>query len=263
MDALKSGPCFGSVVTSLDACAIIQQAVERRVPRILQRPTKRQLKSWLKSGAIFVFSPGESGIKRWTDGLAWSGSRAVGNFLVYHELEGYDSNNQGRQAVGNDDQSPKENLKLGGLIKKVFAINVEEVEYRVVSYYTVSDRLGGPLSTPYYSTMSHSLVDSMEFRLFDFAQLRAKIALENGKPSLRSNSELFGVESGLDPWHGTLCGSPYMINGQAEPAEPAPPSRGTQDPTVVLEHPRAKELAKSIIPRQLPLYIQSHNAIAE
>lgn len=36
----------------------------------------------VKSGAVFIFSVEESGIKRWTEGLAWSQSRISGNFLV-------------------------------------------------------------------------------------------------------------------------------------------------------------------------------------
>lgn len=36
----------------------------------------------IRSGAVFVFSVEESGIKRWTEGLAWSQSRISGNFLV-------------------------------------------------------------------------------------------------------------------------------------------------------------------------------------
>ena len=39
----------------------------------------------VQSGAVFVFDEHESGIKRWTDGLVWSPSRILGNFLVSHE----------------------------------------------------------------------------------------------------------------------------------------------------------------------------------
>lgn len=36
----------------------------------------------VQSGAVFVFDEHESGIKRWTDGLVWSPSRILNNFLV-------------------------------------------------------------------------------------------------------------------------------------------------------------------------------------
>ena len=39
-------------------------------------------KTLVKSGAIFIFSVEESNIQRWTDGITWSPSRVVRNFLV-------------------------------------------------------------------------------------------------------------------------------------------------------------------------------------
>lgn len=52
------------------------------IPRIVRRLSDPERKSMIKSGAIFVFSVEESGVKRWTDGLTWSPSRIMGNFLV-------------------------------------------------------------------------------------------------------------------------------------------------------------------------------------
>jgi hypothetical protein len=41
----------------------------------------------IASGSVFVFDEEESGIKRWTDGLFWSASRILGNFLLYRETD--------------------------------------------------------------------------------------------------------------------------------------------------------------------------------
>lgn len=49
-----------------------------KVPRRL-RDDERKL---IRSGSVFVFDEHESGIKRWTDGLLWSPSRILWNFLV-------------------------------------------------------------------------------------------------------------------------------------------------------------------------------------
>jgi hypothetical protein len=38
-------------------------------------------------GSVSVFDEDESGIKRWTDGLFWSPSRILGNFLLYRETD--------------------------------------------------------------------------------------------------------------------------------------------------------------------------------
>jgi hypothetical protein len=37
-------------------------------------------------GNVFIYEENASGIKRWTDGVTWSPSRIMGNFLVYREL---------------------------------------------------------------------------------------------------------------------------------------------------------------------------------
>lgn len=52
------------------------------LPRVTRRLNELERRSMIRSGAVFVFSVEESGIKRWTEGLAWSQSRISGNFLV-------------------------------------------------------------------------------------------------------------------------------------------------------------------------------------
>lgn len=51
------------------------------IPRVTRRLIERE-RAMVQSGAVFVFDEHESGIKRWTDGLVWSPSRILGNFLV-------------------------------------------------------------------------------------------------------------------------------------------------------------------------------------
>ncbi|PVH70542.1 hypothetical protein DL98DRAFT_380014, partial [Cadophora sp. DSE1049] len=46
------------------------------------------------SGNVFIYEEHSSGIKRWTDGVPWSPSRILGNFLVYCELERSEVNKQ-------------------------------------------------------------------------------------------------------------------------------------------------------------------------
>ena len=41
----------------------------------------------IRSGCVFIYEENASGIKRWTDGVTWSPSRILGNFLVYRELD--------------------------------------------------------------------------------------------------------------------------------------------------------------------------------
>lgn len=51
------------------------------MPKIKRRLRDDERKL-IRSGQVFVFDERESGIKRWTDGLLWSPSRILMNFLV-------------------------------------------------------------------------------------------------------------------------------------------------------------------------------------
>jgi hypothetical protein len=127
------------------------------------------------------------GIKRWTDGLVWSPSRILGNFLIYRELDGreslyhkvpfeYDSHylpipiQQQQQfsdqdniepllgELSNEERNRERNLvgsltdtykfRKGGLIKKTISIHLNGSTQHMISYYTRSDVLEGRLATP-------------------------------------------------------------------------------------------------------------------
>lgn len=75
-------PFYGFVETTGDALRLIQAARQGVIPRITRRLNDLERRAMIRSGAIFIFSDEESGIKRWTEGLSWSASRIVGNFLV-------------------------------------------------------------------------------------------------------------------------------------------------------------------------------------
>ena len=75
-------PFYGFVETTGDALRLIQAARQGIIPRITRRLNDLERRAMIRSGAIFIFSDEESGIKRWTEGLTWSASRIVGNFLV-------------------------------------------------------------------------------------------------------------------------------------------------------------------------------------
>jgi hypothetical protein len=74
-------PFKGYVETTFDALLVFQAARRGMIPRVTRRLIERE-RGMVQSGAVFVFDEQESGIKRWTDGLIWSPSRIIGNFLV-------------------------------------------------------------------------------------------------------------------------------------------------------------------------------------
>ena len=73
---------IGYVETTTDALRLITAVRQGVIPRITQCLSDSERRSMIRSGAVFVFCVEESGIKRWKDGLSWSPSRIVGNFLV-------------------------------------------------------------------------------------------------------------------------------------------------------------------------------------
>lgn len=74
-------PFRGYIETTFDALLVFEAARRGMIPRVTRRLIERE-RGMVQSGAVFVFDEHESGIKRWTDGLVWSPSRILGNFLV-------------------------------------------------------------------------------------------------------------------------------------------------------------------------------------
>lgn len=77
----------GFIETTLDALLIFEGCRRGFLPKITRRLQESEKRALVVSGAVFVFDEEETGIKRWTDGLSWSPSRTLGNFLIYRELD--------------------------------------------------------------------------------------------------------------------------------------------------------------------------------
>ncbi|KAI9142705.1 Gti1/Pac2 family-domain-containing protein [Paraphysoderma sedebokerense] len=76
---------YGSIETVNEALAIIEATRRGVLPRVLRRLNQRERLS-IKSGSVFVWEEGETGILRWTDGRCWSSSRVIsGHFILYCE----------------------------------------------------------------------------------------------------------------------------------------------------------------------------------
>jgi hypothetical protein len=162
---------FRGYIESTQDTLLIFEACRRGIlPRICRRLQEKERKI-VQSGSVFVFDERESGIKRWTDGLVWSPSRILGNFLIYRELdkrapagskketvpverqrsnsmdtESQAEKNKERALVGSLTNSYR--FKKGGLIKKTMSIIVNGVAQHMISYYTKEDVLAGKLKTP-------------------------------------------------------------------------------------------------------------------
>ncbi|KAG0354250.1 hypothetical protein BG005_006636 [Podila minutissima] len=159
----------GYIETTQDTLLIFEACRRGLLPRICRRLQEKERRI-VQSGTVFVFDERESGIKRWTDGLVWSPSRILGNFLVYREL---DKRNAGKKdaspidrasrSSSSDNESAIEKnkeralvgsltnsyrFKKNGLIKKTMSIIVNGVSQHMISYYSKDDVLAGKLRTP-------------------------------------------------------------------------------------------------------------------
>lgn len=80
-------PTFhGYIENTRDSLLLFEACKRGIIPRISRRLQDKE-RHLIKSGSVFCFDENESGIKRWTDGLVWSPSRILGNFLIYRELD--------------------------------------------------------------------------------------------------------------------------------------------------------------------------------
>ncbi|KAI1268451.1 Gti1/Pac2 family-domain-containing protein [Xylariaceae sp. FL1019] len=81
-------PTFqGYIGSTMDALILFECCLSGRLLHVARRPHDRERNQLIKSGNVFIYEEHSSGIKRWTDGVPWSPSRILGNFLLYRELE--------------------------------------------------------------------------------------------------------------------------------------------------------------------------------
>jgi hypothetical protein len=78
---------YGHIASTQDALLLFEACLSGALNHVARRPHDRERGSLIKSGNVFIYEEHSSGIKRWTDGVPWSPSRILGNFLVYRELE--------------------------------------------------------------------------------------------------------------------------------------------------------------------------------
>ncbi|KAF9048847.1 Gti1/Pac2 family-domain-containing protein [Panaeolus papilionaceus] len=237
-------PFTGYVETTVNALRLIHAARQGVIPRITRRLNDSERRTMIKSGAVFVFSVEESGIKRWTDGLLWSPSRIVGNFLVYREINertssrsnhkkpsypGDDSPTRALARKSSPDQmsmgfkggSDQGTFKVGGLIKKTITVTIEGSDLHLISYYTSEDVRSRKLKKP---SSRHDIMSlSMPPNLFRLTNFRVPPKIEigpDGKPRLAESEEVDSVECKVEEHvYHPLASSPNWSH-QGSPASP-------------------------------------------
>jgi hypothetical protein len=81
-------PTFhGFIASTMDALVLFEACLTGHMAHVPRRPHDRERTALIRSGHVFIYEEHSSGIKRWTDGVPWSPSRILGNFLLYRELD--------------------------------------------------------------------------------------------------------------------------------------------------------------------------------
>lgn len=78
---------FGFIESTYDALVLFEACLSGLIAHVPRRPHDREREHVIRSGNIFIYEESTSGIKRWTDGISWSPSRILGNFLIYRQLQ--------------------------------------------------------------------------------------------------------------------------------------------------------------------------------
>ena len=76
----------GHIETTKDALLVFEACFNGTLAHCFRRPHDRERSQLIVSGNVFVYEEATSGIKRWTDGIPWSPSRILTNFLIYRQL---------------------------------------------------------------------------------------------------------------------------------------------------------------------------------
>ncbi|KAJ3335811.1 hypothetical protein HDU93_004383 [Gonapodya sp. JEL0774] len=137
--------------TTNDALLLFEACRLNLLKRVQRRLSEAERQQCIRSGAVFVWDEEESGIRRWTDGKAWSASRIHGSFLLYKEVQ---NKPKGRVRAGPHSLGVDPYILEGGLVKKALSICTgDNKRQHLVSYYSVEDLRDGRIRTP--SEVSH------------------------------------------------------------------------------------------------------------
>ena len=150
---------YGHIASTQDALLLFEACLQGVVNHVARRPHDRERAGLINSGNVFIYEEHSSGIKRWTDGVPWSPSRILGNFLIYRELERPFPPGEKKRAM----KKPKRSL--GGIGKSQEAYG-RSPNAGSGSYGTADANIDGldPMAKETERQLIGSLVDSYGFK---------------------------------------------------------------------------------------------------
>ncbi|KAL7919253.1 Gti1/Pac2 family domain-containing protein [Trichoderma austrokoningii] len=151
-------PTFeGHISTTMEALILFESCLHGRLAHVPRRPHDRERQDLISSGNVFLYEEHASGIKRWTDGISWSPSRILGNFLIYRELEKPFPPGEKKRAL-----KKKKHSSNGG-INRPERSNSNSNNHSAAAYAAVNNMGPGSVTDPERSLVG-SLVDSYPFK---------------------------------------------------------------------------------------------------
>jgi Gti1/Pac2 family transcription factor len=251
-------PTFqGHVSTTQDALILFEACLQGHLSHVPRRPHDRERSSLIRSGSVFIYEENASGIKRWTDGVTWSPSRILGNFLVYRELDKPFPPGEKKRAMKKQNRRPSrpgepypgslgsENGSFGnerqpseverqligslidsygfkpdGLVKKTMSVTVQGVTHHLVSYYNVHDVIANNLRTP-------GQTDNLQYirprpELTSKQSFRSPIEEVEEVDGLRDGQNPYGYRMGHQGAYVQDYRSPYPMAQYYPPMSQAP-----------------------------------------
>ncbi|TQS33917.1 hypothetical protein Golomagni_05724 [Golovinomyces magnicellulatus] len=183
-------PTFrGYISTTADALILFEAVIRGELNHVPRRPHDRERQELIQSGNVFVYGENSSGIKRWTDGVSWSPSRILGNFLIYRELDQPFAPGEKKRALkkarkpshsmNSYDGEPTQLSDLDrslvgslvdsyafrdhGLIKKTISVTLAGISHHLVSYYSIEDVKAGKLMQPSNTDFAQKYIPRDDF----------------------------------------------------------------------------------------------------
>ncbi|CAG8981614.1 hypothetical protein HYALB_00009493 [Hymenoscyphus albidus] len=154
-------PTFhGHIASTQDALLLFEACLSGALNHVARRPHDRERSSLIRSGNVFIYEEHSSGIKRWTDGVPWSPSRILGNFLVYRELERPFPPGEKKRAMKRSKRSPgisKTQEPFGPAVNSNYAVATTTSSY-------LDSTSSSSLSKETERSLIGSLVDSYGFK---------------------------------------------------------------------------------------------------
>lgn len=227
----------GFIQDSRDVCLLLEAIVCGRLVHVPRRPHERERLEIVRSGNVFIYEESTSGVKRWTDGINWSPSRIMGNFLIYREMiQEYPGEGGKKVAVKKERKCPSETdhvpehevrkifgsltnaypFKPGGLLKKTITVDINGVPHHIVSYYKAEDIVNETLTIPSKDPFFNDVIPREEL----LKNKAFKQPVEHETLSINEQSEAYitAIPSAHGSFGGTAQG--YLPHGLPIPHGP-------------------------------------------